>query len=481
MIGARRLERVAFTLLELLVAMGIMIALGTALMLVLRGGLSTWTTGEARRESSQIAQVVFGALREDLQSATIYRQKSGKTSNRVNTRFLCIEDVNSTVQGKDVVESYRQQLFLVRSIKAESENPVTGTAGSVLNAQGIVDLHADKDEALERDLKATGGLMEVGYARGFYDSKTLYRMVRSPIGGENSLFNYPNLPVQFVYDANENGQDDREEIIDEYRERLVGLEGVKSVRRANSKIILHTDGSVDKDTIFQKLETLDWYKGKFQDDLDKEEMDIDVMVGADEVSVAAATQDTKLNTWGKALASNVLYLGYEFWHDYTLSWNEEERPFEGRRVHGAIRYWDSTRGFVNPRVDNGFFTLFKGAASQSDPTDDVLPARVRITLVLEEPSRAGTETELLTDIDGSSESFRIREPGRAPKAPGFILIDNEWIEYSEIDGDTLTIAPGGRAARGTTQTNHFAGQRAVLGRQYQVVIPIPGYNEDWND
>ncbi|MDF1661515.1 MAG: type II secretion system protein [Planctomycetota bacterium] len=472
--GGRFLQRAAFTLLELLVAMGIMIALGTALMLVLRGGLSTWTTGEARRESSQIAQVVFGALREDLQSTTIYRQKSGKSSNVVNTRFLCIEDINRTTQGKDVIESYRQQLFLVRTIKAESENPVTGTAGSVLNAQGIVDLHADKAEALERDLRATGGLMEVGYARGFKDSKTLYRMVRAPIGGDQSLFGYPNLPVQFDDPA-------REQVVADYQERLVALEGVKSVRRANAKIYLHTDGSVDRDTIFQQLETMDWYKGKFQEDMDREEMDLDVIVGADEVSVEAATKDTKLETWGKPLASNVLFLGYEFWHDYTVGWNEQERPFEGRREHGAIPYWDSTRGFVNPRVDNGFFTLFKGAGSQNDPTDDVLPARVRITLVLEEPSRAGTETELLTDITDSSDTFTIREPGRAPKAPGHILIENEWIRYSEINGDEITVDTGGRGARGTIPTAHSSGQPALLGRQYQVVIPIPGYSEDWND
>lgn len=479
--GGRIWSRAAFTLLELLVAMGIMIALGTALMLVLRGGLNTWTTGEARRESSQIAQVVFGALREDLQSATVYRQKSGKSSNKVNTRFLCFEDINSTVQGKDVIESYRQQLFLVRTIKAESENPVTGSAGSVLNAQGIVDLHADKDQALERDLRATGGLMEVGYARGFYDSKTLYRMVRSPIGGEDSLFDYPNLPVQIDYDANEDGVDDREAVVEIYRERLLALEGVKVIRRANSKIYLHTDGSVDKDTIFQQLETMDWYKGKFQDDMDKEEMDIDVIVGADEISVGAAIQDTKLNTWGKPLASNVLFLGYEFWHDYTAGWNERERPFEGRRVHGAINYWDSTRGFLNPRVENGYFTLFKGTGSQADPTDDILPARVRITLVLEEPSRAGTETELLTDITESSDTFTIREPGRAPKAPGHILIENEWIRYSEINGDEVTVDANGRGARGTIATAHSSGQPALLGRQYQVVIPIPGYSEDWND
>ena len=124
--GSDRRIRAAFTLLELLVAMGIMIALGAALMVILRGGLSTWTTGEARRESSQIAQVVFAALREDLQSATIYRQRLGKTGP-VTTRFICDFDQVQRRRGDAVVGTVRQRLFLVRTIKAESENPVTGS------------------------------------------------------------------------------------------------------------------------------------------------------------------------------------------------------------------------------------------------------------------------------------------------------------------------------------------------------------------
>jgi type II secretory pathway pseudopilin PulG len=471
-----RFSKAGFTLLELMVSMGIMIALGASLMIVLRGGLNTWTTGEARRESSQIAQVVFSALREDLQCATIHRQRLGKTGP-VDGRMISDFDQAQKRRGSAVINTMRQRLFLVRTIKAESENPITGNAGSSLNATGVVDLHDDKAESLYRELKSTGGLMEVGYVMGVGNTRVLYRMVRSPIGGDHSLFNYDVLPDQL--------QDElRDKIVDKYKVKFAGLEGIKFVRRAGPKIILHTDGSLDRDTIFESLEKLEWYKGELQDDLDKEDMDVDVMEGATQEAIANAIKDTKLSTWGKPLASKILFLGFEYWHEYTKSWDEEvedSKRFEGRREHGAISYWDSTRGILQPQVPQGHFTLFKGAASRNKAEDDVLPARVRVTLVIAEPARAGTESELLTDIDAASETFKIREPGRAPTAPGYILIEDEWVRFSEINGNQITVDSNGRGARGTTATGHVSGQPAVFGRQFRLVIPIPGFSEDWSD
>ena len=60
-----------FTLIEVLVSVAILSILGTSLIVILRGGVKTWRRGEARRESFEVAQVVLGQLREDLESTTV--------------------------------------------------------------------------------------------------------------------------------------------------------------------------------------------------------------------------------------------------------------------------------------------------------------------------------------------------------------------------------------------------------------------------
>lgn len=468
----KRRER-AFTLLELLVAMGILVALGTALMVILRGGLAVWTQGEARRESSQLAQTIFATLREDIQSATVYRQALGR-SGKVDARMVCDFDSLNIQQDKKTERIIRQRLFLVRTIKAESENPVTGIAGTSLDAAGYVDFHADREEALSQNLRATGGLMEVAYIIGKGQPQTLYRLVRSPVAGPFSLFQFDRLPGRRV-DAR------RDRILTAFQQNLLKLNGVKKIRRDGQRIVLFSDGKYPQDSIFQELETKDWNK-KFQDALDAEDLDLVVHEGISNQDLQHTDHDAKLSTWGKPLASDVLFLGFEFWHQYSKAWIVQQEPrFEGRKEHGSLDYWDSTRGMLKPQVDRGQFTLFKGAGSLNDPKDDILPQKVRVTLVVREDPKAGTETSLLTNVDESATEISIATPGRAPKAPGYVLIDNEWIRYSEVRRNTLVVDENGRGARGTTPAAHVSGQSAIFGRQFRTVIVVPGYVEDWSD
>ena len=151
-------------------------ALGTALMLVLRGGLSTWRRGEARRETYDAAQGVLRQLREDLRAAIPPHTTPLSGLGVPEARLLADVDPQSGLP----------RLFLVRAIKGESEQPVTGLAGSAIGADGVLDYRGDLEEAQQARLRATGGAMEVAWVLG--PGEVLYRGIKSPPGPPGSLF-----------------------------------------------------------------------------------------------------------------------------------------------------------------------------------------------------------------------------------------------------------------------------------------------------
>ena len=168
-----------FTLIELLVATGVLVILGSALVVVLRGGMTTWRRGEARRESFEVGQAILGQLSDDLMNATVDPETSlgGKT-------------VESVFLG-DTDENDRSRLALVRTIRGESENAITGHAGSAIGGDARIDYRDDMKKALDHRLRATGGLMEVAWCLGrpgTPDAEVLFRGIRSPVGGRTSFF-----------------------------------------------------------------------------------------------------------------------------------------------------------------------------------------------------------------------------------------------------------------------------------------------------
>lgn len=164
-----------FTLLEILVAMSILVVLGTSLLVILRGGLQTWRRSEARRESFDHAQAVLLQLRDDLNNALAPPESPLKGLGEVEARLMCMPGAGG-----------RTQLFLVRSLKAENEHPITGHAGSQIGADAVIDQRDDLAEARAARLRATGGEAEVAWVHG--PGGVLYRGIRTPIGPPGSLF-----------------------------------------------------------------------------------------------------------------------------------------------------------------------------------------------------------------------------------------------------------------------------------------------------
>ncbi|MGE4601723.1 MAG: type II secretion system protein [Planctomycetota bacterium] len=170
------------TLIEILVALGIFVMLGSSLVMFLRDGISTWQIGEARREGYERAGAILDPISEDIRSL-FSRSDPGPGGGLVEVLFLCDRDSFG-----------RSRLRLVRALDDETRNPVSRIAGSLTGGLADIDYRNDAMEARLGILRAPGGLAEVAYQLGPESgSETLWKGFKSPIGGNGSLFDDINL------------------------------------------------------------------------------------------------------------------------------------------------------------------------------------------------------------------------------------------------------------------------------------------------
>jgi type II secretory pathway pseudopilin PulG len=389
-------RRGGFTILELLVATSVMVILGGAVVVVLRGGVRTWRRGETRRESFEVVQAVLAQLSDDLQCATIDPESShgGRT---VDHLFV-----------GDLDDDARSRLALVRTIRGESENTITGHAGSSIGADARIDYHDDMKKALDKRLRATGGLMEVAWCMGkpgTPQGEVLFRGIRSPVGGSTSFF----------------VTDSKGEATNFYMAQLPG-------------------------------------------------------------NPAPKTPPAEGVAFCRAFATKVVHFELLYATPYTNTWSTAEPPRRTlKEPSGPLPYWDSTRAILRPDKNASvkLFTTFLDPSSRGDPSDDILPARVKLTLVVREGDAAETSTSLLRDVGPDSTDLTVTEPSRLNKEGGFLYLDHEWIEYDSVAGAQARVKT--RGARNTEHAAHRSGTEVVIGRTFEAVIPLPCAREDWGD
>jgi len=171
--------RRGFTLIELIVAVGIFTLLGLMLVMTLRTAIGAWQRGEQSRELYESARVITRALSRDLEAA--YPQKMA-AEQRPDIRFWSDYDANQ-----------KQRLMFVRTLGADERNVASWQAGSGTPAQGYTDMYTRHGD-MKKNLRALGGLCEVVYLMDpEAGSFTLYRGIRAPIGFKGSLLDPSNL------------------------------------------------------------------------------------------------------------------------------------------------------------------------------------------------------------------------------------------------------------------------------------------------
>lgn len=194
--------------------------------------------------------------------------------------------------------------------------------------------------------------------------------------------------------------------------------------------------------------------------------------------VEGAMLDLIDDTKAQKLAGDVLDLQFEYWGQETVDWDVPLVRTRKEDYHGPQIIWDSTRGIEAPPL-SGFFLHRFGSDTLNDPSDDVFPQKVRITLTVDSNYPRCLFTKLLDDI-GEDTTNIVVDTTRGfadPEDPDpYILIDDEWMHYTKRKPDLFLVDK--RGARGTAAKAHAHGAPIRQGQTFRRVVYLPGWRED---
>ena len=188
----QRTSPAGFSLIELLVAMGIFSVIGVAIVSLLARASEFSRLGSSTTEVLDTLQSFTETFGAD--SAAIYT-RAASARGAPNVR-LWSDIVKCDVDGDGKPDTTVRRLMFVRMIQDEATSPTTRAAGTVVGAREFYDQSKDVQEAANGTLRATGGLQEVFWtavpeSKDDLSVMTLYRAVVSPIGVPGRTF-FPN-------------------------------------------------------------------------------------------------------------------------------------------------------------------------------------------------------------------------------------------------------------------------------------------------
>jgi type II secretory pathway pseudopilin PulG len=197
-----------YTLLEILISVGILVMLGAGLATIMTQGISIWKRAENRGRVYEQARMLLDQIAEDLRSTVAV---AAGEQDSAWVRFICDHDENG-----------RQRLRFVRTTSGETGDPILREGGQYLSVKtpAIYDGLHDNFEARAGLLAAPGGLMEIFYGRDpRSDRATLWRGVRAPLGGSGSFFDDDNVESSLADDDDrKKGDDDSKKNDDSFDE-----------------------------------------------------------------------------------------------------------------------------------------------------------------------------------------------------------------------------------------------------------------------
>jgi hypothetical protein len=205
---------------------------------------------------------------------------------------------------------------------------------------------------------------------------------------------------------------------------------------------------------------------------------VDRNVEPSRVSEREAGERIFLEEFAVPVSRDVLHVGFRFWTPSTNTWRDVPPRVQPRRgeASGPVLLWDSTRALIERSRDPGQFGWTRRGGSLDDPSDDVFPERVEVTVVIRgdydsDPVRlAAVATEL-------ADTLRVSGRLELPEEPldRFVLVGDEWMRVEALSGDRLKVAAGGRGARFTQPAKHVLGTLVETGVTFRRVVDIPAY------
>ena len=432
-----------FTLIELMVAIGILSILGWALVQLLSSGMSTWETGEVRRGAYERAQFIFDRLARDL--ATLYPRNppmpdawafqvdtlhsadyDGTGNDAVSFKLENIlrlgEEEAAHLQAWNASEEawveYQFSLpSVVQSAVVQPKIALRRSAGCAATCELIVEVSKDAG-AFTKLATFTGGLrdqtitpnIDISPAvSGGRDVTVRLRIVpKGEAGPEIRLFEAakddPIRPV-FRFAASPRKCLTGTDLVSDYHED--GSQFITFVR--SSRGLQEVAYSVQDGALYRK-----WR----------------------EFGTGASWQ-------GAPLAEGIVYFGCEFQNQYRRGGEDEEK----RRQDAVQAYWLEA---------------------------DSVPPYVTVVVSTVPLSGARQYTNLAAGISASDEtvpvdSTRLFVLGSSRRQ--FIKIGREWISYAGYDRRRFTGCARGQ--RGTLPAPHSKGAEVVAAETFRVNIPIP--------
>lgn len=408
-----------FTLIELVTTATIFAILGAMLFSMVKSGMDMWTRGESQRVEIEKSTAVLETIANGLRSAFTENDPMG---GRAEVRFSC-DFVDFDCDRNGVKETRLQRLGFVRINREERENFEMRVAGDLPLGRKYFTLS-------EAELDRLYGRNEEEKNHRSSDSALDEMDVYRPTGGLAECF-FTAFPTALTRDGKMSG-------------------------------------------------TMSLFRG-YRSPIGGEESFFASGALRDPFQFAARLVPTM---------GGLLHLEFRFFDQDSYTFDEREAP-PGTKG-GAGYVWDSTRGVLLPEGDeegqNAFRlavpdgSLASGVSSEDDPSDDIFPSRVKITVVvnggggkdaLARVTRAVSQnaSRIPIDIVMPFRDWRFGE--------NFVRLGSEWIRFSRLDGSELVVAE--RGARHTIPGDHKKGCPVYAGRAFSTEVVVPARREWWND
>lgn len=169
--------------------------------------------------------------------------------------------------------------------------------------------------------------------------------------------------------------------------------------------------------------------------------------------------------------TGVLYVGYDFWTQYTTTWDDAPLQKQGansKQKVGAEKRWDSTR------IQDDKFFFHRRRFDRTNP-DFVYPEIIRVTVSVEylNPEQHGIKVH--EAVDERANAIRLTHTRSLPDAPGLIKVEGEWIEYGGKSDTELFKLVRGR--RFTAPAAHAAQTPVRFGETFTTEVKPGAYRE----
>lgn len=172
------------------------------------------------------------------------------------------------------------------------------------------------------------------------------------------------------------------------------------------------------------------------------------------------------------IATDLLHFEVELWAQTTVG-------FDRSGDSGPQWVWDSARagGLLKSEDPRQRFALDLGPMSLQDPTDDVFPRRLRVTLVLGIPGREARLARAMSANDGQMEL--LTRGGLPPlESTPWLKVGSEWVQHGAVSGTHLTGVQ--RGGRGTRAVPHPAGTLVRAGKTVVLYLELAAGRDCWN-